>query len=192
VLTRFKLELALLPDNPESQALRNDVNEMQHMLEDYLAFAKGDGGEEAEPTNVGELLDEVQEETEHLAPRSRSGCATHARAGAAAEAPGLQAGRDQSRHQCRPLRRLRRHPCRRGRDLAAHRGRRRRPRHPAGRARQRLSALLPARSRAQPGRGQSAALGWPLLATSHAATAATIALGVSSMGGLRATMRVPL
>jgi two-component system osmolarity sensor histidine kinase EnvZ len=66
VLTRFKLELALLPDNPESEALRHDVNEMQHMLEDYLAFAKGDGGEEAEPTNVGELLDEVQEETEHL------------------------------------------------------------------------------------------------------------------------------
>jgi two-component system osmolarity sensor histidine kinase EnvZ len=66
VLTRFKLELALLPDNPEIQALRNDVNEMQHMLEDYLAFAKGDGGEEAAPTNVGELLGEVQEETEHL------------------------------------------------------------------------------------------------------------------------------
>ena len=39
---------------------------MQHMLEDYLAFAKGDGGEEAAPTNVGELLGEVQEETEHL------------------------------------------------------------------------------------------------------------------------------
>src|SRR5262249_16753733 len=49
-----------------SQALRNDVNEMQHMLEDYLAFAKGDGGEEAASTDVGELLAEVQEETEHL------------------------------------------------------------------------------------------------------------------------------
>jgi len=66
VLTRFKLELALLRDSPESIALRNDVNEMQHMLEDYLAFAKGDGGEEAAPTNVGELLEEVQEETEYL------------------------------------------------------------------------------------------------------------------------------
>jgi two-component system, OmpR family, osmolarity sensor histidine kinase EnvZ len=66
VLTRFKLELALLPERPEIQALRSDVNEMQHMLEDYLAFAKGDGGEEAAPTNVGELLGEVQEETEHL------------------------------------------------------------------------------------------------------------------------------
>jgi two-component system osmolarity sensor histidine kinase EnvZ len=66
VLTRFKLELALLPDNGETVALRNDVNEMQHMLEDYLAFAKGDGGEQAAPTSVGELLTEVQEETEHL------------------------------------------------------------------------------------------------------------------------------
>ena len=66
VLTRFKLELALLRDSPEILALRSDVNEMQHMLEDYLAFAKGDGGEEAAPANVGELLGEVQEETEHL------------------------------------------------------------------------------------------------------------------------------
>jgi two-component system osmolarity sensor histidine kinase EnvZ len=66
VLTRFKLELALLGDGPEITALRNDVNEMQQMLEDYLAFAKGDGGEEAEPTSVGELLDEINEETLHL------------------------------------------------------------------------------------------------------------------------------
>ena len=65
VLTRFKLELALLGDGPEVSALRNDVNEMQRMLEDYLAFAKGDGGEEAEATSVGELLEEVNEETLH-------------------------------------------------------------------------------------------------------------------------------
>ena len=66
VLTRFKLELALAGNSPEIQALKTDVNEMQHMLEDYLAFAKGDGGEEAAPTDVGELLAEVQEDTEHL------------------------------------------------------------------------------------------------------------------------------
>jgi two-component system, OmpR family, osmolarity sensor histidine kinase EnvZ len=65
VLTRFKLELALLGDSSEIRALQADVKEMQHMLEDYLAFAKGDGGEEAAPTDVGELLVEVQEETEH-------------------------------------------------------------------------------------------------------------------------------
>jgi two-component system, OmpR family, osmolarity sensor histidine kinase EnvZ len=66
VLTRFKLELALLGDSPELVALKNDVKEMQQMLEDYLAFAKGDGGEEAAPTNIAELLEEVHEETQHL------------------------------------------------------------------------------------------------------------------------------
>jgi two-component system osmolarity sensor histidine kinase EnvZ len=65
VLTRFKLELALLGDSREVAALQTDVKEMQHMLEDYLAFAKGDGGEEAAPTDVGELLEEVNEETGH-------------------------------------------------------------------------------------------------------------------------------
>ncbi len=59
VLTRFKLELALLPTGPESQALEHDVNEMQHMLEEYLAFAKGDGGEEAAPTPLRQLIEEV-------------------------------------------------------------------------------------------------------------------------------------
>ena len=63
VLTRFKLELALLGDGPPTAALRSDVNEMQRMLEDYLAFAKGDGGEEAAATSVGELLEEVNEES---------------------------------------------------------------------------------------------------------------------------------
>ena len=80
VLTRFKLELALLGDSRRSPRCSNDVNEMQHMLEDYLAFAKGDGGEEAAPTDVGELLEEVQEETRALsARRSRSHAPSAAR-----------------------------------------------------------------------------------------------------------------
>ena len=65
VLTRFKLELALLGDRPEVAALQGDVNEMQRMLEDYLAFARGDGGEEATETSVSKLLAEVHEETLH-------------------------------------------------------------------------------------------------------------------------------
>ncbi|MCB1484570.1 MAG: HAMP domain-containing protein [Hyphomicrobiaceae bacterium] len=64
VLTRFKLELALLGDTPEARALSADVNEMQHMLEDYLAFTKGDGGEEAKPTNLKELLLEIHAEAQ--------------------------------------------------------------------------------------------------------------------------------
>ncbi len=64
VLTRFKLELALIGDTPEVRALHSDVKEMQHMLEDYLAFAKGDGGEEAMPTNLCELLEEIHEDAQ--------------------------------------------------------------------------------------------------------------------------------
>ena len=50
VLTRFKLNWRCSDDTPETRSLSADVDEMQHMLEDYLAFAKGDGGEEAKPT----------------------------------------------------------------------------------------------------------------------------------------------
>jgi two-component system, OmpR family, osmolarity sensor histidine kinase EnvZ len=44
------------------------VNEMQHMLEDYLAFARGDGGESAAQTNVRELLEEIHEDALHYGP----------------------------------------------------------------------------------------------------------------------------
>src|SRR5262249_7410772 len=66
VLTRFKLELALLGNAPVVEALKADVNEMQHMLEDYLAFAKGDGGEEAKPTHLRELLEEIYADAQFL------------------------------------------------------------------------------------------------------------------------------
>ena len=66
ILTRFKLELALLGDTPEALSLQSDVREMQDMLEDYLAFAKGDGGEESAPTNLRELLEEVHDEAQYF------------------------------------------------------------------------------------------------------------------------------
>jgi two-component system, OmpR family, osmolarity sensor histidine kinase EnvZ len=64
ILTRFKLELAFMGEGPEVQSLKADVNEMQHMLEDYLAFTRGDGGEEATPTNLRELLEEIHDEAQ--------------------------------------------------------------------------------------------------------------------------------
>lgn len=64
ILTRFKLELALLGESPEVDSLKSDINEMQHMLEDYLAFARGDGGEEASPVVIYELLQEVVDEAQ--------------------------------------------------------------------------------------------------------------------------------
>jgi len=64
ILTRFKLELALLEDMPEIAAMQQDVNEMQSMLEDYLAFAQGDGGEEARPTALRQLLEQIADEAQ--------------------------------------------------------------------------------------------------------------------------------
>ncbi|MGH6814847.1 MAG: ATP-binding protein [Hyphomicrobiaceae bacterium] len=63
ILTRFKLELALLGEGSEARALRSDVDEMQHILEDYLAFAKGDGGEEPSRTDVRVLLAQILDES---------------------------------------------------------------------------------------------------------------------------------
>ena len=40
--------------------MRADVDEMQAMLEDYMAFAKGDAGEEIVRTDIGEILSEVK------------------------------------------------------------------------------------------------------------------------------------
>ena len=70
VLTRFKLQLALFEETPELEAMHADVDEMQAMLEDYMAFAKGDSGEEIVRADIGELLGEVKSQahtTKHIA-----------------------------------------------------------------------------------------------------------------------------
>jgi len=64
VLTRFKLELALIGDSPEAEAMKRDVDEMGRMLEAYLAFARGDGGEQAEPTDMEAFLEELKADAE--------------------------------------------------------------------------------------------------------------------------------
>ncbi len=56
ILTRFKLELAMLGNDPEIEALKKDVDEMQRMLEAYLAFARGDMGEQSAPTDMAAFL----------------------------------------------------------------------------------------------------------------------------------------
>jgi two-component system, OmpR family, osmolarity sensor histidine kinase EnvZ len=64
ILTRFKLELALLGDSPEIDAMRKDVDEMSLMLEDYLAFARGDSGENAQPTDMAMALEDLRGDAE--------------------------------------------------------------------------------------------------------------------------------
>nr|WP_244396043.1 ATP-binding protein [Beijerinckia indica] len=64
ILTRFKLSLALMPDSDESRDLEKDVEEMQRMLEAYLAFARGDAGECASQIDIRDFLDELRLDAE--------------------------------------------------------------------------------------------------------------------------------
>jgi two-component system, OmpR family, osmolarity sensor histidine kinase EnvZ len=64
ILTRFKLELALLGPGPEIEAMKKDVDEMGRMLEAYLAFARGDAAEQPAPTDMGEFLEELKADAE--------------------------------------------------------------------------------------------------------------------------------
>jgi two-component system osmolarity sensor histidine kinase EnvZ len=58
-LTRMKLQLALLTDGEENEGLRADVVEMETMIDAYLAFARGEGGEAAQRTDLAQLLRDV-------------------------------------------------------------------------------------------------------------------------------------
>jgi two-component system osmolarity sensor histidine kinase EnvZ len=56
ILTRFKLQVALAGDTPETEEMQLDIDEMQRMLQGYLDFAKGESGEEVEEVNLAQLL----------------------------------------------------------------------------------------------------------------------------------------
>jgi two-component system osmolarity sensor histidine kinase EnvZ len=58
-LTRMKLSLAMSPDTPETRALRQDIADMEHMLDEYLEFARGEGGEPAVLSDLGEIAHEA-------------------------------------------------------------------------------------------------------------------------------------
>ena len=64
ILTRFRLSLEMMDETPELDALKKDVEEMTRMLEGYLAFARGESAEQAQPVNIRALLDDVKDETE--------------------------------------------------------------------------------------------------------------------------------
>lgn len=59
ILTRFKLQLALLGDQPETAELEQDVADMQTMLEGYLAFARGETEEQSANIHIETLMEEL-------------------------------------------------------------------------------------------------------------------------------------
>ena len=58
-LTRLKLQLALMPEGQERDDAIADVSEMEHMLEEYLAFARGQVSEETIEADVSVLVAET-------------------------------------------------------------------------------------------------------------------------------------
>ncbi len=66
IITRFRLSLALIDQSPEIEELSRDVDEMSRMLEGYLAFARGDSAENAAPTDMRALLEDLRTDVERL------------------------------------------------------------------------------------------------------------------------------
>ncbi len=58
-LTRMKLQLAMLGDDAEVTDLKADVAEMEEMIDGYLAFARGEGEEEAVETELMDTMSGV-------------------------------------------------------------------------------------------------------------------------------------
>jgi two-component system osmolarity sensor histidine kinase EnvZ len=55
-LTRIRLQLALMHLGPETEALGEDIAEMERMLDEYLDFARGEGGEKSQLADLGDLV----------------------------------------------------------------------------------------------------------------------------------------
>jgi two-component system osmolarity sensor histidine kinase EnvZ len=62
VLTRFKLQLALIGSKFDIGPLNQDIDDMQSMLEGYLAFARGEAAEDTGSFDLAEFLAKSREE----------------------------------------------------------------------------------------------------------------------------------
>ncbi|MDO1582345.1 ATP-binding protein [Rhizobium oryzicola] len=60
ILTRFKLQLALAGNNPDLAGMSSDVDDMQSMLEGYLAFARSEAEEDFGELRLSELLEKLK------------------------------------------------------------------------------------------------------------------------------------
>lgn len=58
-LTRLKLELSMVPKEIDTSAAKTDIKEMEEMLEGYLAFARGEETEQPTDANLGSIAHEA-------------------------------------------------------------------------------------------------------------------------------------
>jgi two-component system osmolarity sensor histidine kinase EnvZ len=58
-LTRLKLELAMLQESKDVKAMQEDIVEMEHMIQSYLDFTKGEGKETSVKVNIKEVIETI-------------------------------------------------------------------------------------------------------------------------------------
>lgn len=56
-LTRLKLQLAMLGDSPDVEAMKIDLAEMEKMIAGYLDFVRGEEGEQVSLTSLNQLIE---------------------------------------------------------------------------------------------------------------------------------------
>jgi len=76
-LTRMKLGLSLLPEDEDAAAMRRDVADMERLVEEFLAFARGDAMEQTETVDpaalVGRAVDNAQRAGQAVTLRATEG-----------------------------------------------------------------------------------------------------------------------
>lgn len=60
-LTRLKLQLAVMPENADTAAMKDDIQDMEKMIAGYLDFVRGAGDEEMSHIEIVPFLKAVQE-----------------------------------------------------------------------------------------------------------------------------------
>ncbi len=58
-LTRMKLQIEMLERTPEIRELQDDIQEMERMIDGYLTFARGGGSEPLSKINLASLIEEI-------------------------------------------------------------------------------------------------------------------------------------
>ena len=65
-LTRLKLGLSLLPEDGDTKALLQDVGDMERLVDEFLAFVRGDATETPENTNAFALAQRAVENAQRM------------------------------------------------------------------------------------------------------------------------------
>lgn len=58
-LTRMRLQIAMLPEGDDVEALKGDIADMERMINAYLDFAKGEDGEQPQRTDLRTILERI-------------------------------------------------------------------------------------------------------------------------------------